>query len=71
MIIPPPTPIPESPFTPQDLTNLNGHLAAIETGFKHLNLARQAGFDVTEHHKALTENRDKLLKIKNVYFPGQ
>lgn len=70
-IIPPPVLVPMNPFTEEDYQNLVAHLANIETGLKHVNLARSAGINVDEHDAKLKEARDKLLKLKNVYFPNR
>lgn len=69
-VIPPPTPIPANPFDHEDLANINAHLANIQVGLNHVKLAKSAGIDVAEQEKMLNEAQAKLLRLKNVYFPG-
>lgn len=69
-LIPPPVMLSPVIFTPEDKANLEGHLKNLETARGHINMARNAGFDVTDLQKQHDDARERLLRIKNVYFPG-
>ena len=60
-----------NPLTEADLTKIDDALAAIAIGEKQIELARRAGFEVADKEKELAASKEKLLQIKQVYFPGQ
>jgi hypothetical protein len=61
----------DSPLTEHHLTKLNDALAQLSVADRHLQLAKLAGLDVTQQEKQAAETRDRLLRIKQVYFPGR
>jgi phosphoglycerate dehydrogenase-like enzyme len=37
----------------------------------HIQQAKRAGIDVTEQERQMNDTRNKLLQMKNVYFPNR
>jgi hypothetical protein len=62
---------PNSPLTFQHLTDILAALRALDQAEAQADLAQAAGFDVTVQRQRMADQRAQLLKIKNVYFPGQ
>lgn len=62
---------PNNPLTFQHLTDINAALAALDQAEQAANLAISAGIDQSAALQAIQSQRSQLLKIKNVYFPGQ
>ncbi len=61
----------DSPLSEQHFTQIQQALAALDRADRHIQMARMAGIDVALQEKASAEARDKLLRIKQVYFPGR
>jgi len=62
---------PSYPLTDIHLAELNRGLALVDDGLEQLRKAKQAGINVDVQEKALTDNRDKMLAIKQTYFPNR
>ncbi len=60
-----------TPLGPEDLTKIESALAQIGKAELAGEMAQRAGIDVTDQVKRLDEVKSKLLRIKQVYFPGQ
>lgn len=63
--------------TPMDKLRSQEQLQRIEAGITAadeadaiIQLAQQAGLDVTEQDKKNKANKTQLLRIKNTFFPG-
>ncbi len=61
---------PFSPLTREHLEAIRNGLDALTVAEQQIALAKQAGLDVTAFEQQLRDNRDKLLRLKNTYFPG-
>lgn len=62
---------PNSPLDYAHLANINNALRALDQAEHQANLGVQAGFDFATQLQTIQAQRAQLLKIKNVYFPGQ
>jgi len=62
---------PDSPLTAGHLNDIQNALRALDVAENRANLAARAGIDVSDHLTSIQSSRAQLLKIKNVYFPGQ
>ncbi len=60
-----------SPLTETDLTDINRALARLDDAEGLITKAQQAGIDVAPFRERASANRDRLLKIKQSFFPGQ
>lgn len=60
-----------NPLTESHLMDINKALAQLDTAFKQIALAKQAGIDVAAQEAMATDARTKLLQLKQVYFPGR
>lgn len=60
-----------SPLTPEHLAQIKNGLDVIAFAEQEVAKAKRAGIDVSQQEKDLAENKQKLLQLKNVYFPGQ
>ncbi len=60
-----------SPLTEADLADINRALARLEDAETLIQKAQQAGIDVEAFRTRARENQDRLLKIKQSFFPGQ
>lgn len=61
----------DSPLTHMHLGQIQDALRVIDQAEKQIELARRAGIDVSKQDSECKESKEKLLRIKNVYFPGQ
>ena len=61
----------DNPLTEDHLLKLNEGLEAVARGLRQAELASRAGIDVASQKRSLEESRDKILQIKQVYFPGR
>ena len=59
------------PLTPQHLAQINAGIDYAAQAAQHIAMAKQAGMDVSHYEHQLKEMMDKMLRVKNVYFPGQ
>jgi len=62
--------MPENPLTEKDLLDIEQALAELEEAEASAQMAQQAGIDVTRELQQIRENREKLLRIKQTYFPN-
>jgi len=62
---------PDKLFNEDDLDRINTGLARLDVARSLIDQAKQAGFDVGNQERQATEQRDRLLKIKNTFFPGR
>lgn len=60
-----------SPLTEADLADINRALSRLDDAENLIAKAQQAGIDVEPFRQASRENKDRLLKIKQAFFPGQ
>jgi hypothetical protein len=59
------------PLTEEHLNEINNALSDGELAQKHIEMAKRAGIDVSQHEAQHTENMQKLRQIKQVYFPNR
>jgi hypothetical protein len=60
------------PFLPPDtLEKLNGALGQLDEADKAIELAIRAGVDMTDQRQRSAENRAKLNRMKQTFYPGQ
>jgi hypothetical protein len=62
---------PNNPLTIQHLDQIKLALRALDQAESAAELAQAAGIEVTAQLQTIQDQRTQLLKIKNVYFPGQ
>lgn len=55
----------------QDLEQINGALVEIEDAEAIIAQAKQAGIDLSRQEAQARETKDKLLRIKQAFFPGR
>lgn len=63
--------VPHSPLNDTHLADMRNALAQIAIGEHQIMLAKQAGVDVSVLEKTMQEHKQRILQIKNTYFPGQ
>lgn len=56
---------------PQTLQQINDGLQKIKDALIAVDYATRAGFDVSQQKAALENGQQRLLQIKNTYYPGQ
>lgn len=64
-------PVLKSPLNSNHLVDIQRSLAMLDALDQQITMARQAGINVDKQAASATDSRQKLLAIKNVYFPGQ
>lgn len=52
------------------LEKVKSHMLKVNEALRESELANRAGIGNPDNHAKLEEVRDKLLKFKQVYFPG-
>lgn len=62
---------PLHPLSEEHLAQINQALDQAQVLQEAINKAGRAGIDLSNQAQQLTNNVDQLLKIKQVYFPGQ
>jgi len=62
---------PGSPLTADHLLRINQMLQNVQFAQQQIDLATAAGIDVSARQSQLNDSRDQLMKLKQVYFPGQ
>jgi len=60
-----------NPLNEQDLADIKNALKDLDDADQQAQTAMRAGIDVSEQIKQIKDKRAQLLKIKQVYFPGQ
>lgn len=59
------------PLTDTDLDDIRRALLRLQDADALMNKSQQAGIDVEGFRKAARETKDKLLAIKQSFFPGR
>lgn len=54
-----------------DLTRIQDGISKAEQAEQIIDMAEQAGIDVTQQKERAKKARDQLLRIKNTFFPGR
>lgn len=62
---------PQNPLTEQDLEEINRALETATDAQSLIDQAARAGLDVEEFRARARDARDRLLRIKQTFFPGQ
>lgn len=62
---------PPNPLTPQDLVDLDKALVDADDAGQLIEQAQQAGIDVDAFRTRLRDGRERLVRIKRTFFPGQ
>lgn len=58
-------------LTEEDLTQINAALTEIETAEGVIAQAKAAGIDLGRQEVQARETKEKLLRIKQAFFPGR
>ena len=59
------------PLNESDLDHINQALVEIEAAEGIIAQAKQAGIDLTPQEAQARETKEKLLRIKQAFFPGR
>lgn len=59
------------PLTERDLEQINAALVEIESAEGIIAQAKQAGIDLSRQEGEARETKEKLLRIKQAFFPGR
>lgn len=59
------------PLTDADLIELKRNLAELDKADKLIEQADRAGIDVAGQKEGARQARDKLMKMKQAFFPGK
>lgn len=62
---------PPNPLTDQDLDDINKALVTATEAQELIELAAQAGIDVDPFRQRARDARDRLLRVKQTFFPGK
>lgn len=54
-----------------DLERIQSGLTQAEQALNIIEQAEQAGIDVSQQKERAKQSRDRLLRIKNTFFPGR
>jgi hypothetical protein len=60
-----------NPLSEDDLVRIDNALHQLDEADAHIVLAEQAGFDVAREKAVAQEQRAKLRRIRQAYFPGR
>ncbi len=60
-----------SPLTEVDLDDINRSLAKLKDAASLIAKSQQAGIDVEPFRTRARETEDRLLKVKQAFFPGR
>lgn len=60
-----------APLSEADFEDINRALGRLEDAARLIDTARSAGIDVEPFEQRSRETRDRLLKIKQAFFPGR
>lgn len=63
--------MPNNPLGEQDLQMIKDSLSALDDVEELANRSETAGIDVTQQKADIKRERDRLLKLKQGFFPGQ
>ena len=59
------------PLKDEDLTEINNSLKALDTADGIIDQAMRAGIDIADKREESRQSRERLLRIKQAFFPGQ
>ena len=59
------------PLSDRDLEQINNALVEIESAEQVIAQAKQAGIDLSRQETEARETKEKLLRIKQAFFPGR
>ena len=59
------------PLTERDLEQINQALVEIESAEGVIAQAKQAGIDLSRQETEARDTKEKLLRIKQAFFPGR
>ncbi len=59
------------PLTEADLSDINRALSRLDDAENLIQKSQQAGIDVEPFRQRAREHKDRLLKIKQAFFPGR
>lgn len=59
------------PLTERDLEQINQALVEIESAEGIIAQAKQAGIDLSRQETEARDTKEKLLRIKQAFFPGR
>jgi hypothetical protein len=62
---------PAHPLTDAHYAQIVNGLRTLDYAQQQIDMAKRAGIDVSAHQQTVTDSRNKLLAIKNTYFPGR
>ena len=63
--------MPDGPLTDQDLDRINAALVEIEGAERIITQAKAAGIPLDRQEVQARETKEKLLRIKQAFFPGR
>ena len=63
--------MPDRPLTEQDFQNINDALVEIESAERIIAQAKAAGIPLERQEVQARETKEKLLRIKQAFFPGR
>ena len=63
--------MPDGPLTENDLNQINEALVEIESAEGIIAQAKQAGIPLERQEVQARETKEKLLRIKQAFFPGR
>lgn len=63
--------MPDGPLTETDLEQINAALVEIESAESIIAQAKQAGIPLERQETQARETKEKLLRIKQAFFPGR
>lgn len=63
-------PLPINPLTDNHLIQIRRSLDIADQALQAIDMAERAGIDVSATKAQLQDSKQKLLQIKNVYFPN-
>lgn len=59
------------PLTQANLDQINTQLEGIRSAMELVRKAKTAGIDVSTQEQQLMQGQEKLLRVKQAFFPGQ
>lgn len=68
---PPPTQQEDSPFTSDDLVEMNRQLSALDKADRLIARSVRAGIDMSALQAQSREVREQLTRLKTAFFPGE
>lgn len=59
------------PLRDEDLTEINESIKALDEADKLIDQAVRAGIDISDKREESRQSRERLMKIKQAFFPGR